>query len=57
MDTAKIRSTLGYRETTSRSVALERTLAWDREHWPADIDPAQFDYAAEDAARLNGAAG
>lgn len=49
MDTTKIRSALGYRETMSSRVALETTVAWDREHWPAAIDPAQFDYAAEDA--------
>jgi hypothetical protein len=29
--------------------ALERTIEWERTHPPA-IDPAQFDYAAEDAA-------
>ncbi len=49
MDTAKIRRDLGYRETMSRRAALERTVAWEREHWPAEIDPSQFDYAAEDA--------
>ena len=38
-----------YRETISRRAALERTVAWDREHWPTEIDFAQFDYAAEDA--------
>ena len=49
MDTTKIRRDLGYRETMSRHAALEMTVAWDREHWPTEIDPAQFDYATEDA--------
>jgi nucleoside-diphosphate-sugar epimerase len=49
MDTAKIRRELGYRETVSREEALQRNIAWDREHPPAEVDPTQFDYAAEDA--------
>jgi len=49
MATTKIRRELGYRETLSRGEALARTVAWDRQHPPADLDPAQFDYAAEDA--------
>jgi len=48
MDTARIRSVLGYHESMSRQAALERTVAWERGNWPAEIDPAQFDYAAED---------
>jgi nucleoside-diphosphate-sugar epimerase len=49
MNTEKIRRELGFRETLSRGEALEKTVAWDREHPPIDVDPAQFDYAAEDA--------
>lgn len=49
MDTTKIRRELGYRETLSRREALEETVAWDRAHPPPRPDPAQFDYAAEDA--------
>ena len=49
MATAKIRRDLGYRETISRRTALERNVAWDREHPPKQVDSAQFDYAAEDA--------
>jgi nucleoside-diphosphate-sugar epimerase len=49
MDTEKIRRELGYGETLSRGEALEKTVAWDREHPPIDIDPAQFDYPAENA--------
>jgi nucleoside-diphosphate-sugar epimerase len=49
MDTTKIRVELGYHETLSRGEALARTVAWDRQHAPNDIDSGQFDYAAEDA--------
>jgi nucleoside-diphosphate-sugar epimerase len=49
MDTGKIRHDLGYHETTSRGEALTKTVVWDREHPPTDVDPAQFDYVTEDA--------
>ena len=49
MDSTRIREELGYREPISVRVALERTVAWERAHPPVEIDPAQFDYAAEDA--------
>lgn len=49
MDTTKIRRDLGYRETLSRHEALDKTITWDRDHWPKEVDPVQFDYAAEDA--------
>jgi nucleoside-diphosphate-sugar epimerase len=49
MDTTKIRRDLGYRETISRCEALEKTVIWDREQPPTDVDPGQFDYLAEDA--------
>jgi nucleoside-diphosphate-sugar epimerase len=49
MDTTKIRRDLGYHGTLSRGEALARTVTWDRQHPPSDIDLAQFDYAAEDA--------
>jgi hypothetical protein len=48
MDTAKIRRDLGYRETMSRRDALERNVAWDREHPPKQGDSTQFDYDTED---------
>ncbi len=47
-DSSRIRRELRYRETISREEALERTLAWERDHPPAKLDPAAFDYAAED---------
>jgi nucleoside-diphosphate-sugar epimerase len=38
MDTTTIRRELGYHETLSRCEALERTVAWDRQHPPSDAD-------------------
>lgn len=49
-DTAKIRSELGYREPVSREEALIRTVEWERANPPEKIDPADYDYEAEDAA-------
>ena len=48
-DTTRIRSELGYREVIPRDEALRLTVAWERAHPPTQIDPTQFDYAAEDA--------
>jgi nucleoside-diphosphate-sugar epimerase len=45
----RIRQELGYREPVALDEALKKTIAWERTH-PPPIDPAQFDYAAEDAA-------
>jgi len=47
-DTSRIRSELGYREIVSVEEALRRSIAWLRAH-PPPVDPAQYDYAAEDA--------
>lgn len=49
VDTTRIRDELGYREHVSREEALRRTIAWERTHPPEQVDPEQFDYAAEDA--------
>jgi nucleoside-diphosphate-sugar epimerase len=49
-DSTRIRRELGFHERTSRDQALRRTVAWERTHPPREIDPARFDYAAEDAA-------
>jgi nucleoside-diphosphate-sugar epimerase len=49
-DTGRIRSELGYREPVSREEALIRTVEWERDHPPAKIDPADYDYDAEDVA-------
>ena len=48
-DTSRIRNELGYKETVPLGEGLSRTMAWLREH-PPRVDPAQYDYAAEDAA-------
>ncbi len=49
-DTSKIRNELGYREPVSREEALIRTVEWERADPPDKIDPADYDYEAEDAA-------
>jgi nucleoside-diphosphate-sugar epimerase len=48
-DTSRIRSELGYGEVVSVDEGLRRTVAWLRAH-PPELDTAQYDYAAEDAA-------
>jgi len=48
-DTSRIRQELGYRETIEQTEALQRTIHWERANPPDPIDPAQFNYAAEDA--------
>lgn len=48
VDSSRIREELGYREIFSVQEAVRRTVAWERAN-PPDIDPARFDYAAEDA--------
>jgi nucleoside-diphosphate-sugar epimerase len=48
VDTASIRSVLGYAEPVPLEEALRRTVAWERENPPKAVDPARFDYAAED---------
>lgn len=50
LDSGRIRRELGYAEPVPREEALRRTVAWHRANPPAEIDPARFDYAAEDAA-------
>ncbi len=54
-DSSRIRKDLGYRALVSQDEALKRTIAWERAHPPEEIDPQQFDYAAEDAALAEGA--
>ena len=50
IDSSRIRRELGYAEVVEPDEALRRTIEWERAHPPESIDPAQFDYAAEDAA-------
>ena len=49
VDTMRIRLELGYQEPVPRDEALRRTIAWERETRPRDIDKL-LDYATEDAA-------
>ena len=50
VDTGRIRRELGYEESVPRDEALRRTIAWERENPPEEVDPTEFDYAAEDEA-------
>jgi nucleoside-diphosphate-sugar epimerase len=50
MSSARIREELGYSEPVPLETALARTIQWERANPPGEIDPSQFDYAAEDAA-------
>jgi nucleoside-diphosphate-sugar epimerase len=47
-DTSRIRDELGYVDPVSREEALKRTVTWEQENPPKEIDEARFDYAAED---------
>ena len=48
MDTTRIRREFGYQEVLSQAETLRRAIAWERAHPPANLDPQDFDYAAED---------
>ncbi len=48
-DSSKIRAELGFSELVGRREALAVTVDWERSHPPRQLDPAQYDYAAEDA--------
>jgi hypothetical protein len=56
-DTERIRRELGYAEPVPRDEWLPRTVAWEQVHPPEESDPAEFDYAAEDAALADARAG
>jgi nucleoside-diphosphate-sugar epimerase len=49
VDTSRIRRELGYNEAVPLDEALRRSVAWERTNPPQEINPQQFDYAAEDA--------
>ncbi|MCZ6546124.1 MAG: NAD-dependent epimerase/dehydratase family protein [Chloroflexi bacterium] len=46
-NSSRIRAELGFREDLPRFQALQRTIAWQRQHPPA-IDARRFDYRLED---------
>jgi nucleoside-diphosphate-sugar epimerase len=51
MDTSRIRTELGYKETSSLEEALRRTSYWEQANPPDNTrDAGQFDYRAEDLA-------
>jgi nucleoside-diphosphate-sugar epimerase len=50
VDTNRIRQELGYMEPVPLEEALRRSVEWERAHPPEEVDPAAYDYAAEDAA-------
>lgn len=50
MSSARIREELGYTEPVSQDLAIARTIEWERANPVAPMNPAQFDYPAEDAA-------
>ncbi len=48
-DSTRIRAELGYAEAVAGEEALRRTVEWEHAN-PPRIDPAKYDYAAEDEA-------
>jgi len=49
VDTSRMRRELGYKERVDVEEALRRTIAWERENPPKEIDPKDFDYVVEDS--------
>lgn len=49
MSSDRIRRELGYAEIVVEHEALRRTIAWERENPPDEVDLAKYDYEAEDA--------
>ena len=49
-DTTRIRDELGFAESFELDDWLRQTIEWERGNPPDPVDPARFDYAAEDAA-------
>jgi nucleoside-diphosphate-sugar epimerase len=50
MDSTRIRAELGYAECVPVDEALRRTIEWEQVNSPQQINPAQYDYLAEDEA-------
>jgi nucleoside-diphosphate-sugar epimerase len=53
VDSSRIRRELGYAEQIGLDEALGRAVAWERANPPKEVDPREFDYAAEDAFLIN----
>jgi nucleoside-diphosphate-sugar epimerase len=50
MSSARIRAELGYAEPVPAALAIARTIEWERANPPDPVNPALFNYPAEDAA-------
>jgi nucleoside-diphosphate-sugar epimerase len=50
VDSTRIREELGYSEQVLFDEALRRTIEWELANPPRELDPADYDYQAEDAA-------
>jgi nucleoside-diphosphate-sugar epimerase len=50
MNSQRIRTELGYSESVPVDEAVRRTVEWEQSNPPHQIDPAQYDYRAEDEA-------
>jgi len=50
MDSTRIRGELGYTECVTVDDTLRRTAEWEQANPPRQIDPAMYDYLAEDRA-------
>ncbi|HKO61316.1 MAG TPA: NAD-dependent epimerase/dehydratase family protein [Pyrinomonadaceae bacterium] len=50
VDSSRIRKELDYTELVEFDEAMRRTIDWERKNPPAKVDPAEFNYHAEDAA-------
>lgn len=50
LDSTRIREELGYVEQSTPDEAMRQTVTWERANPQTKFEPAEFDYAAEDAA-------
>lgn len=50
VDSSRIRQELGYTELIEFDEAMRRTIDWERKNPPANVDPVEFNYDAEDTA-------
>jgi len=50
MDTRRVRTELGWRDTVSVTEGIRRTITWEQSNPPGSGDPTASEYAAEDVA-------
>lgn len=48
MDTSRIRDEHGYKELIDTEIAISNTIAWEKNHFPAEVSMDDFDYEKED---------